>query len=268
MRRSSFAYPAVPNDEHHTTAAYASGVSLAPDVYLTALDDRGRLQTEGSADIALAGALVIGDLLGGRSLRDLVGFDGDPAESIGNRTRGVVSIVASQAVATGLVRIDEYRLLGLLPRRRHVVADTGTRDRLVRQLTDALVPGARPERDVAAFALVCAISGIARRWVPPSTVAEERAVLAGQVNSLSEIAGEAVTTIVAAMRSLYGRAGAQPMTDAGMGVAPFAFVLLATDGSDDYGDTNSGGGGNGWYDGTSGSDGGGDGGGGGGGGGE
>jgi len=231
-------------------------MSFATDVLVTALDDRGRMQANGGMNIALAGSLLIEDLLAGRSLRDLTGLDGDPSDAVGSRARGVVSIVRSQAVAEGRVRLDDHRLLGVIPRRRYLLVDTASRDALVEMMSAALTPGAQPDRFAAAFAVVCAVSGIARRWLPTPGTAEDRAALARQINDLCAIAGESVTTVIRAMRTQYRRTAAT--SDGSVPV-----VLLATDGSEDYGDTGHAGGG----DGGSGSDGGGDGGGGGGGGG-
>ncbi len=182
--------------------------TLAGDVLLLAVGERGRWRSRGDVGTVLAGALLCEGVLAGQGLSDAT-----PAPR--ERHRRFVRLVqlrargSAEEVAARLgpaVAPVEHRVLGLFPRRGYEVVDAPALQGAARRLEAALAPGSRPAAEDACLAVLCAVSGIARSYAPLPGPDAERAT-AEHLNALAGAVGAPAAEVLRATRAAYRRRG-------------------------------------------------------------
>jgi hypothetical protein len=144
-----------------------------------------------------------------------------------------VQRTAAPLIAAGAIAAYEHRVLGLFPRQGHTVTDTGWHATAEHRLRSALAPGTRLDPGTAAFAVLCAVSGIARAVQPPPADRAARHAIASHLNALRGVVGPATAAVLDATVAAYRR------SDSGDG---FVFVGTGHCYGDEGGDGGAGGG--------------------------
>jgi len=221
--------------------------TLPSDVLLLAVGERAGYLTRGPVETVLAGALLCADVLSGAALPAP-----GPAQAaalrrqLDERAASALDEASRPLCAAQVLSPHEHRVLGLFRRSGFAVLDAGARADAERRLRSALTPGSSPDAGAAALAVLCAVSGIARRIVPPPTSPADREAVADHLNGLAVVLGADLSAVLEATRARYHReAGGEG-----------AFVPVGS--GDCYGDGSGGhGGGDGGSDGGGGDGGGG-----------
>ena len=170
-------------------------VTLAEDLFLLAHDDEtGRKLIAGtSLDLGLGGALLldlalrdrvtlvdsqvalvdrtpVGEPLLDAALTAVAGDERrhEPEHWVRHLARGVRSAVQQRLASAGVLRVEDHKVLGVLPIHHARLADPGIERRLVHDLYDAVVLGAAASRETAALASLALAVELERHLFPRS----------------------------------------------------------------------------------------------------
>lgn len=215
--------------------AVAAASTPASDLLLLAVGPRAGWTGRGPIGIALAGGLLCEQLLaaGPRILlppgrRHLV-------RHLLDQEVVATAAVAAHLCTAGVLEPAEYRVLRVFPRRGYAVRHESSRADAVQRLRYGLVPGTQPPPAPALLAVLAAVSGVARAWVPPPARRRDRRAVAQHLNGLRTVVGPDVAEVLLAVRKAYRRSG-------GGGSGGGDFVSESGDGYGDSGGSGDGGG--------------------------
>jgi Golgi phosphoprotein 3 GPP34 len=182
-------------------ASAASHIPLAAKLYLLSCHDRsGRTRISAARlELGLGGALLlelvragrvglvdehvvvvdrtpVGDPLLDHALAELVADPRprDPDHWVRHLARHARAAVEKRLVTSGLLRVDDHRVLGLFPVHHAHQTDSSLEHELVERMNEAVVLGRPPDPETAALLSLAAAVGLERCLFPRS---DRRAVL-------------------------------------------------------------------------------------------
>ncbi|MDP9431591.1 MAG: GPP34 family phosphoprotein [Actinomycetota bacterium] len=186
--------------------------SVSVDLFLLGVGERSKFRTWGAVGTAVSGALLCEKALAGEHLLPELppsrGRRRALQRLIDRRAIDALNQVADPLCAAGAVRPSEEKWLRMFARRGYTVLDTPAQEAALHRLRAAITPGTVPAPDDAAFAVLCALSGIARSVLAAPEGRAARRETAAHLNGLRDTVGPAVAEILDATRAEYGRADA------------------------------------------------------------
>ncbi|NHC45527.1 GPP34 family phosphoprotein [Motilibacter aurantiacus] len=208
---------------------------LPGDLLLLAVGERAAYRTRGPVAVALAGGMLVHDVLRGAPLGVVAGDRRGLDALLAHVAGTALPRVAAPLCGAGALAPHQHKVLGVFARRGYAVRDPAPRWQAERRLRAGLTPGPWHDPGVAALAVLAAVSGVARTVCPPPPDRVGRRGLADHLNALRWQLGPEASEVVLAVRRAYRRQGA----------SGDSFVPSHGDGFGDSGGAGDGGGGDG-----------------------
>ena len=209
---------------------------IAEDLVLLLLDDRsGRFKNATFLDTGIGGALMIELALRGNiditkgsgrwararvwpvpaaalptdpALTDAMAVVADrqrtPEALVPRLAKRQRAVLLERLEASGTLRRQERRLLGLWPRQRWLICDTARKAAILRRLGDVLVRGISPDERTAALISVLSALGLAHKVVDPEGVSRRELKARAKQIADGDWAAKAVRDAVAAIQAALG----------------------------------------------------------------